>query len=161
MNVIKKAKLLQDFFYLRKMEEDDLPDVLKIENLSYSKPWHVSSFKGEIDNYPISNAYVIVYRPLNKVIGYIIYWHVEKKIQISNIAVSPDFRMMGIAEAVIRQVIVQIKREGAEFVLLEVRPSNYAARSLYNKLGFKVLGIRKNYYSDPREDAMLMGKSLA
>ena len=69
--------------------------------------------------------------------------------------------MMGIAEAVIRQVIVQIKKEGAGFVLLEVRPSNYAARSLYNKLGFKVLGIRRNYYIDPREDAMLMGKSLA
>lgn len=161
MNVIKKAKLPQAFFYFRRMEEDDLPDVLKIENLSYSKPWNVSSFKGEIDNRPISNAYVIVYRPLNKVIGYIIYWHVEKEIQISNIAVSPDFRMMGIAEAVIRQVIVQIKKEGAGFVLLEVRPSNYAARSLYNKLGFKVLGIRRNYYIDPREDAMLMGKSLA
>lgn len=157
---IKKVSLLQDYFYLRKMKEGDLPYVLEIENLSFPNPWHEMTFKGEIYNGPISSAFVIVHKLQRKVIGYIILWHIKKQVQINNIAVHPKFRRLGIAEAVLKLVLNQIRMEGARFVTLEVRPSNFAARSLYSKLGFEVLGLRENYYHNPQENALVMCKNL-
>jgi ribosomal-protein-alanine N-acetyltransferase len=142
------------------MSEEDLPFVIEIENVCYPNPWKLSSFKGEIDNRPISNPYVIIYRPLEKIIGYIIYWHIRDEVQISNIAISPDFRQLGVGEGVFRKVLQEIRHKGVEFVFLEVRPSNLAARRLYEKLGFTILGLRKGYYRNPSEDAIVMGKSL-
>ncbi len=142
------------------MKEKDLASVLKIENLSFTNPWHEAAFKGEIDNDEISFPYVVIHRIQQKVIGYIVLWRVNKEVQISNIAIHPDFRRLGIGEAVIRQVLDELCGEKAEYVILEVRLSNLAAQSLYSKLGFKVLGIRKDYYINPDEDAVLMGKNL-
>jgi ribosomal-protein-alanine N-acetyltransferase len=141
---------------LRRMNEKDLPFVLEIESLSYPNPWHLSSFKGEINNKPISNPYVVIFKPLDRIIGYVIYWH----LQISNIAISPDYRQLGVGEAVLKKILHEVRCKGAEFVFLEVRPSNQAARSLYNKLDFKILGVRKGYYRNPAEDAIVMGLSL-
>ncbi len=142
------------------MNLDDIPFVIEIETLSYPNPWHLSSFKGEIENRPISNPYVIIYRPLEKIIGYVIYWHIRNEVQISNIAISPDYRQMGVGEGVLRKVLLEMRQKGAAFVFLEVRPSNLAARRLYEKLGFTILGLRKGYYRNPSEDAIVMGKSL-
>jgi ribosomal-protein-alanine N-acetyltransferase len=80
--------------------------------------------------------------------------------QINNIAIHPDFRRMGIAEAVMQKILSEIRTERTKFVTLEVRPSNIAARYLYNKLGFDVLGIKENYYHNPSEPALVMGKKL-
>ncbi len=146
---------------MRRMKEEDLPSVLEIENMSYPNPWKLSSFKGEIENRPISNPYVIVFKPLEKIIGYIIYWHIRNEVQISNIAVSPDYRQMGVGEGVLRKALLEMRRKGAEFVFLEVRPSNLTARCLYEKLGFTMLGMRRGYYRNPSEDAIVMGKSLS
>jgi ribosomal-protein-alanine N-acetyltransferase len=143
------------------MNEKDLPFVKEIENLSYPNPWQLSSFKGEIDNRPISNPYVVIYRPLEKIIGYVIYWHIRNEVQISNIAISPDYRQMGVGEGVLRKVLTEMRHKEAEFVFLEVRPSNLIARTLYEKLGFSILGLRKGYYRNPSEDAIVMGKSLS
>jgi len=143
------------------MNEDDLSSVMEIENLSYPTPWNLSSFKGEIENRPISNPYVIIFRPLEKIIGYVIYWHIRNEVQISNIAISPDYRQMGVGEGVLRKVLVEMRRKGIDFVFLEVRPSNLAARHLYEKLGFTMLGLRRGYYRNPSEDAIVMGKSLS
>jgi ribosomal-protein-alanine N-acetyltransferase len=143
------------------MKEEDLPSVLEIENLSYPNPWPISSFKGEINNGPISNPYVVIFEPQNKIIGYVIYWHLQNEVQISNIAISPDYRQLGVGENVLKKILHEVYRKGAEFVFLEVRPSNQAARSLYNKLGFKILGLRKGYYRNPAEDAIVMGLSLS
>jgi len=143
------------------MNEKDLPFVIEIENMSYPNPWHLSSFRGEIENRPISNPYVIMYRPLEKIIGYLIYWHIRNEVQISNIAISPDYRQMGVGEGILRKVLVEMRHKGADFVFLEVRPSNLAARCLYEKIGFTILGLRKGYYRNPSEDAIVMGKSLS
>jgi len=94
------------------------------------------------------------------VIGHIIYWRVQSEVQISNVAIHPDFRRMGIGRSVLEEVLSHVKKQGVQFVVLEVRPSNFVARSLYNKLGFKVIGIRKDYYHQPNEDALVMGKNL-
>jgi len=142
------------------MEEGDIPFVYEIEKLSFPNPWHESTFKGEIQNRHISFPYVIVHSQEKKVIGYIIFWQVKDEVQINNIAIHPDFRRKGLGEAVMRKVLELVRRENAQFVFLEVRPSNAAAFSLYKKLGFKVLGIRKDYYSRPREDALVLGLRL-
>lgn len=158
---IKQSRLPQELWSLRRMKEKDLPSVLEIENLSYPNPWHLSSFKGEINNRPISNPYVVIFKPLDRIIGYVIYWHLQNEVQISNIAIRPDYRQLGVGEAVLRKILHEVCFKGAEFVFLEVRPSNRAARSLYSKLGFQILGVRKGYYRNPAEDAIVMGLSLS
>jgi len=143
------------------MKEEDLSEVMAIEKMSYPNPWPEPSFRGEMGNRPFSNAYVIVERSKRKIIGYVLFWKVEEEAQITNIAVHPDYRRRGIARYMLNDILRQIHDQGANYVILEVRPSNLAARMLYNKLGFKVLGIRKKYYRLPEEDALIMGKRLS
>ncbi len=157
---VKKAKILPAFHTLRRMEEGDLSAVLAIERLSYPNPWSEMTFRGEIHNKPVSFPYVIVHKDREKVIGYIIFWIIKERAQINNIALHPDFRRMGVAEAVLRQILDYMRKAGVEMVTLEVRPSNTAARSLYRKLGFELLWIREGYYHDPPEDALILGKSF-
>jgi ribosomal-protein-alanine N-acetyltransferase len=142
------------------MEEQDLPAVLGIEQVSFPAPWHESTFRGEMQHRPISFPLVVVHKTLGRVIGYVIFWMIGEDVQINNIAVHPDFRGMGIGERVLRSVIKEVKFRGARLITLEVRPSNTAAVSLYKKLGFKLLGIRKGYYTMPPEDATVLGLHL-
>lgn len=142
------------------MEDKDLKDVCAIERISFPNPWHLNTFRGEIQNDLISFPYVVVHSLLKKVIAYVIYWQIEDEIQINNIAVHPDFRRMGIGEAVLRKILEKVRKGGARSVFLEVRPSNEAAQALYAKLGFKLIGIRKNYYFNPQEDALVLGLDL-
>jgi ribosomal-protein-alanine N-acetyltransferase len=142
------------------MREVDLPEVLAIENSSFPNPWRETTFRGEILNQSISFPLVIVHSLQRKVIGYIIFWKVFEDVQINNIAVHPEFRRLGIGRVVLEYVIDQVRRDGAKFITLEVRPSNTAALTLYKKLGFKPISIRKGYYSNPNEDAFVLGVRL-
>jgi ribosomal-protein-alanine N-acetyltransferase len=142
------------------MREADLPEVLSIENSSFPNPWRESTFRGEILNQSISFPMVIVHSLQRKVIGYVIFWKVFEDVQINNIAVHPEFRRLGIGRVVLEYVIDQVRRDGAKFITLEVRPSNTAALTLYKKLGFKPLSIRKGYYANPNEDAYVLGLRL-
>lgn len=92
--------------------------------------------------------------------GYIIFWLIQDEAQISNFAIHPDFRGRGLGEEVLSRILELIQKRGGKEVILEVRPTNMPARMLYAKFGFKVVGIRKQYYNLPREDAMLMAKVL-
>ncbi len=138
----------------------DLPSVLAIENHSFPNPWHESTFHGEIQHRPISFPLVVVHSTLNKVIGYIIFWQVGEDVQVNNIAIHPDFRRLGIGEAVLKQVIELVRWRGARLVTLEVRPSNMAALNLYRKLGFRMMGVRRGYYTNPPEDAFALSLHL-
>ena len=142
------------------MEAKDLRSVLEIEELSFPHPWHETTFRGEMQHRPISFPLVIVHSTLNRIIGYVIFWVIGEDVQINNIAVHPDFRGMGIGEHVLRHVINHVKFRGARLITLEVRPSNTAALGLYRKLGFRLLGIRKGYYTLPPEDALVLGLHL-
>ncbi|MGB7295291.1 MAG: ribosomal protein S18-alanine N-acetyltransferase [Candidatus Aminicenantales bacterium] len=142
------------------METGDLPFVLEIERLSFPNPWHESTFRGEIQHRPISFPLVIVHTTLNRVIGYVIFWLIGEDVQINNIAIHPDFRRMGIGEQVLRQIIERVSFRGARLITLEVRPSNTSALALYKKLGFRLLGIRKGYYTIPPEEAIVLGLHL-
>jgi ribosomal-protein-alanine N-acetyltransferase len=138
------------------METRDIPSVIEIERQSFPNPWHESTFRGEIQHRPISFPMVIVHNTLNKVIGYIIFWVIGEEAQINNIAIHPDFRRMGIGEHVLKHIGDQVKSSGVRLVTLEVRPSNAGALTLYRRLGYKMIGIRKGYYTNPAEDAFVL-----
>ena len=146
---------------LRRMREDDLPAVMAIETVSFSNPWSEETFRGEIQNRPISQPLVVLHGPEERVVGYLIYWQIHEDVQINNIAVHPDFRGRGIGEATLRAGLERAVAAGAAYVTMEVRPSNAAALGLYRKMGFHVLGIRPGYYTNPGEDAYVMGLSLS
>ena len=143
------------------MTAPDLPFVLAIEKLSFTQPWPEASFIGELENVHISYPYVITHRQQNKVIGYIIFWRLSEEAQISNFAIHPDYHRRGVGQAVLSKVLAMLSKLKIKHIVLEVRPSNFAARSLYNKFGFKTIGVKRNYYVDPVEDALIMGKYMA
>jgi ribosomal-protein-alanine N-acetyltransferase len=150
----------QDRYFIRRMKEADLTTVRMIESQSFSNPWSDNAFRGEIQNTGVSFPLVVVRRPGNEVVGYIIYWHIRGDVQVNNIAVRPDCRGLGLGEAMMRFAIAKVRSAGAEFMTLEVRRSNTAAVKLYRKLGFEVLGSRRNYYTKPDENAYVMGLVL-
>jgi ribosomal-protein-alanine N-acetyltransferase len=150
----------EDRYFIRRMKEDDLAAVRTIETLSFSNPWSDNTFRGEIQNTSISFPLVVVRRPGDEVIAYIIFWQIRDDVQVNNIAVHPDCRGLGLGEVMMRFAIAKVRAAGASFMTLEVRPSNTAAVTLYKKLGFEILGTRKNYYTKPDEDAFVMGLVL-
>jgi len=142
------------------MEAADLPSVMEIEVVSFPNPWHESTFRGEIQHRPISFPLVVEHSAHNRVIGYIVFWVIGEEAQINNIAVHPGFRRLGVGERVLRQVIAQLRSSGVSLVTLEVRPSNTGAQTLYRKLGFRMIGLRKGYYTNPPEDAFVLALHL-
>lgn len=150
----------EDRYFVRRMREGDLPAVRVIEALSFSNPWSDNTFRGEIQNTSISSPLVVVRRPAEEVVAYIVYWQIRDDVQINNVAVHPDHRGFGLGEAMMRYAIAKVRSAGAGFISLEVRQSNTAAVTLYKKLGFEILGTRKNYYTKPDEDAHVMGLVL-
>jgi [ribosomal protein S18]-alanine N-acetyltransferase len=149
-----------DRFFIRRMRESDLAAVRAIEALSFSNPWSDNTFRGEIQNTSISFPMVVVRRPGDAVVGYIVYWQIRDDVQINNIAVHPDCRGLGLGEALMRYAIDRTREAGAAFMTLEVRQSNGPALTLYKKLGFEIMGVRKNYYTKPDEDANVMALVL-
>lgn len=143
------------------MREEDLPEVVAIENLCFPNPWSRETFLGEIQNRAISFPLVVVHREMKKIAGYVIFWQIGDEAQINNVAIHPDFQGQGLGELAIRYVLDRLKENGVRFVSLEVRVSNHRALSLYRKLGFSILGVRKEYYSRPVEDAYVMGLILS
>lgn len=151
----------QERYFVRRMREQDLLSVRAIEAMSFSNPWSEDTFRGEIQNTPVSSPLVVVRRPGDEVVAYIIYWQIRDDVQVNNIAVHPECRGLGIAEALMRFAIAKVREAGAAFMTLEVRQSNAPAVALYKKLGFEALGTRKNYYTKPDEDACVMGLVLS
>jgi len=151
----------EDRYFIRRMREEDLPAVRAIEALSFSNPWSDNTFRGEIQNTSVSFPMVVVRRPGEEVVAYIIYWQIRDDVQVNNVAVHPDCRGLGLGEALMRYAIARVRESGATFMTLEVRQSNAPALTLYKKLGFEVMGTRANYYTKPDEDAFVMALDLA
>ncbi|MCI4445999.1 MAG: ribosomal protein S18-alanine N-acetyltransferase [Candidatus Aminicenantes bacterium] len=138
------------------MREDDLPEVLNIERLCFSNPWSKETFRAEIQNKAISFPLVVIDTSSKRIVGYIIFWQIRDEAQINNVAIHPDYQGRGWGEIALRYVLNRLQESGVNFVTLEVRVSNQPALKLYHKLGFKVIGIRKDYYTNPVEDAYVM-----
>ncbi|HWR61485.1 MAG TPA: tRNA (adenosine(37)-N6)-threonylcarbamoyltransferase complex dimerization subunit type 1 TsaB [Clostridia bacterium] len=149
----KRAIQLQD------MSIDDIDQVCEIEKLSFKTPWSRESFEAEISGNKL--ARYVVAKVGGKVAAYGGMWIVLDEGHITNIAVHPDYRGMKLGEKLVLSMLEKARSCGALNITLEVRNSNTVARNLYRKLGFVDSGIRKGYYSDTGEDAVIMWKKLA
>jgi len=138
---------------IRTMQESDLPSVVAIERLSFSTPWSETLFFNEIyKQRSIPKAAVIN----NRIVGYICANHVADEGHILNLAVHHDFRRRGIAKTLVENILAELKENACRFLYLEVRASNNAARKLYEGFGFNIVRTRKAYYTEPKEDAVIM-----
>lgn len=140
---------------LEKMTYAHIDGVCKIEEACFAHPWSRQSVESELAN---ENSVFIVAVEGEKVIGYIGMSVVIDEGYIFNVAVDTDFRRKGVGTALINELVTYGKKNNLCFITLEVRESNQAAISLYSDFGFIKVGERKNYYSDPAENAILMTK---
>ena len=140
---------------LEKMASAHIDGVCKIEEACFAHPWSRQSVESELAN---ENSVFIVAVEGEKVIGYIGMSVVIDEGYIFNVAVNADFRRKGVGTALINELVTYGKKNDLCFITLEVRESNQAAISLYSDFGFIKVGERKNYYSDPAENAILMTK---
>ena len=139
-----------------KMEKPDIDEVFEIEKASYGEHhWSKDSFFNEVDN-KIS-YYIVAKEPETKeVVGYLGSWLIVDECHITNVAVNPKHRRQKIAQQLLIQLINHCYEQFIKYITLEVRVSNTAAINLYEKFGFKSVGVRKKYYQDNDEDALIM-----
>lgn len=140
------------------MTPEDLTEVVALEVVCFADPWSRRSFEAELAAPPISWPRVL--RMGERLAGYMIAWFVEDEAHLANIAVAPWARRRGYAEEMLRMLMREAYLRGSRIVVLEVRSSNRGAIALYEKNGFTPGGIRRNYYNHPREDAIVMVRSL-
>jgi ribosomal-protein-alanine N-acetyltransferase len=138
---------------LRDMTVDDVPRVVAIERASYTMPWSEATFRGLLRR---RDAEMISAEAAGIVIGYAAFWCVVDQGELGNVAVTAEWRGLGIGARLVEEVIRRAARRGVREVFLEVRPSNAVARKLYEQLGFRPVGRRRNYYQAPVEDAIVL-----
>jgi len=141
---------------LSRMTESDIDEVLLIEQLSFPTPWSRQAFVGELTNNPL--AIYLVGRIESRLVCYGGSWMFLGEAHITNIAVHPDFRGQGLGEAICLALMAEAVELGIARMTLEVRAMNMVAQGLYRKLGFYSAGVRPGYYTDTKEDALIMWK---
>ena len=142
---------------LVRMSEEHVPQVAELEKICFSDPWSEKSVAYESTN-PLSCWLVAVED--GRVAGYIGSQTVMGESDMMNVAVHPDYRRRGIAERLVNDLVEALKAFESHCLTLEVRESNDSARALYAKLGFFQAGLRKNYYRNPKEDALILRKEF-
>ena len=140
-----------------KMEQGHVAQVAALEAICFRDPWSEKSVASELNN-PLSHWLVAVED--DAVLGYIGSQTVLDESDMMNVAVSPAHRRKGIAEALVLALADALREKGSVKLTLEVRASNAPAITLYEKLDFKPIGLRKNNYRNPKEDALILQKEL-
>lgn len=138
-----------------KMNLSHVPQVAELEKLCFSDPWSEKSVSSELEN---ELAHWLVAVEGDRVAGYVGSQTVCGETDMMNVAVHPDFRRQGIAEALVKGLVADLKEMGSRCLTLEVRASNIPAQKLYEKLGFAQVGKRPKYYRNPKEDALILRK---
>ena len=137
------------------MKAVHVPQVAELERICFADPWSEKSIASELGN--IWSLWLVALDG-DDVVGYIGSQTAVDETDVMNVAVHPDHRRRGIAESLIEMLITELKNRGSHALLLEVRASNVPAIALYEKLGFRQVGLRKNYYRNPKEDALILRK---
>ena len=140
---------------ITKMLQCHVPQIAELEKICFNDPWSENSIASELDNR--LSCWLVAIAD-DKVVGYVGSQTVLGETDMMNIAIHPDNRKQGIATELINALIEGLNERGSHSLMLEVRASNEPAKSLYLKLGFEVVGVRKNYYRNPREDALILRK---
>ena len=138
---------------IREFNINDIEELYEVELTSFTDPWSKESFKDELNN---EIAHYLVGSINNKVVAYIGAWFILDEAHITNVAVKSDFRRQKIAKQLITAFIVLAKKHQITSITLEVRASNIPAQSLYQQFGFEKQGLRKRYYADNNDDAIIM-----
>jgi len=137
----------------------DLPRIVNLEQQCFPTPWPISAFEREL-RIPFARLH-LVERPLDgQLQGFIDYWVVGEELHLLVLAVDPNRRRRGHAAALVRRAEGDARLRGATYALLEVRQGNEAARLLYEQLGYAHVGVKRGYYSDNGEDALMWMKFL-
>jgi ribosomal-protein-alanine N-acetyltransferase len=139
---------------LRRLQLADLDAIERIERASYPTPWSRSMFASELAK-PSSLSLGAV-DETGRLVGYLVLSRYVDAWHVMNVAVAPESRRRGIASALLRRLLDQTKDDGQRGYTLEVRVSNLGAISLYQRFGFRPKGVRRGYYTDNREDALIM-----
>jgi len=140
------------------MKEADLDGVAAIEEASFPTPWSREMFREDLTR-PFSQTFVVE-GSAEEILGYVVCWNIAGEAHLLNIAVHPDFRGCGIGKALVLETIRRAGRAGSKWIQLEVRTGNEQAQTLYRNCGFIFVGIRKGYYTDTGEDAMLFSREI-
>ena len=140
---------------IESMTVDDIAQVAEIERQIFSIPWSEKAFRDSMES---DNTIYIVAKENDNVAGYAGMYLSFEEGNITNVAVNPLSRRKGIGEKIVRDILNRAYEKGVRYVFLEVRETNSVAIALYEKIGFKEEGIRKNFYDKPRENALIMWK---
>ncbi len=146
--------VITDQVTITAMRMEDISRVLEIEQASFPTPWPRDAYAHELRENRL--ACYLVARVMHQIVGYTGMWIILDEAHVTTIAVDPECRRQRIGERLLVALLDEAMRRGARWVTLEVRKSNDGAKALYRKYGFKDIGVRKGYYSDNREDAIVM-----
>ena len=139
------------------MTRADLNWVLEIEEKSFEQPYSREILAQELK---IKVAHLLVATYRRRVVGYIDFWLVSGEIELTSIAVHPEFKRSGVGRQLMSEMMRFAEENKVSFVYLDVRVSNHPAQRLYARFGFSVVGVRRRYYSDNQEDALIMKKVM-
>lgn len=139
-------------------QEFYLDRILEIERASFSTPWSVNGFLQELEN-PVAQLWALMSG--KALLGYGCFWVMQDEMQVLDLAVHPGFRGQGHGSLLLAKMIDLAGSRGISRIWLEVRASGSSARRLYEKFGFVESGRRKNYYTNPLEDAIVMSLELS
>ncbi|MBO8171652.1 MAG: ribosomal protein S18-alanine N-acetyltransferase [Bacillaceae bacterium] len=142
----------------RAMTLDDIDAIFEVEQKSFAVPWSRDAFYNELTRNQFAHYLVVEWE--GKVVGYGGMWLIIDEAHITNIAIHPEARGRKFGEQLLRRLLEVAEQKGANRVTLEVRRSNQIAQNLYKKLGFYAVGIRPQYYTDNKEDAIIMWVGL-
>ena len=148
---------MENNIIIRPMIIDDVDEVYIVEEDCFVDPWSKDSIRKELKN---NLARYLVAQLDSKIVGYVGVWFVVDEGHITNVAVHSDYRGKKIGDRLVKEMVELCKENNLVAMTLEVRASNTVAQNLYRKYGFKMGGIRKEYYSDNKEDAIIMWNQL-
>ena len=143
---------------IKTMTEDHVPQIAEMEKLCFSDPWSEKSVASELNN---RLSLWLVALDGDTVAGYVGSQSVLDEADMMNIAVHPDYRRQGIGRDLVLALAEALQKKGIRGLMLEVRQSNAPAIALYEQLGFQQVGMRPNYYRNPKENALILRKELS
>ena len=149
-----RLKLIGERLQIAAMRQEDISVVIDIESVSFSTSWPANAFSNEISENKLAHYYVG--RADGKIVAYGGIWVILEDSHITTIAVHPDYRGRGLGEQMLVHLLDEAMARGASWITLEVRESNDIAQRLYRKYGFTNVSVRRAYYSDNNENAVVM-----
>jgi len=144
---------------LESMRRVHIPAVLVIENEAFTSPWDAEMFLQEVEDNWFSRSFVALEG--ERVVGYFVAWFLNQEVHLLNIAVASSHQKKGLGRRMMRYLLDMAKRELKHLITLEVRESNAAAIELYRSFGFTRVGVRREYYHDDNENALLMARPVS